>query len=417
MENSIKIKEEKGFFQRIAEIAFMLYVVTLYVFVGRLESIIISQVAFVVFAGLTVLVMLQRQRVHIGKNVLMVYITFTWIFATYFWAQNQYLAWVKIKTMWQLFLLFFLTYNLFCEQKKPHEYLIKCLYVAGITLIGYSIYIYGLGGTISMMSGGENFRFGAEINQENEFGILNATTCIVAFYYLFYKKRFKLFHMAVLALAFLFAMSSGSKTSLLMMVIGIMLLVYKLYGIRQVYKIVIIGTIVVIAFMAVIQLPMFELINSRMEQAVEVITGDGKGDNSSKVRLSMIKDGWDIFKNRLLTGYGADNYRLVSRYRTYSHNNFIEVLVNFGLIGFVLYYLNYWNIMKNLWKSKNDAGKALFCVFIIRFMMEIATVPYYDKTHWILIAFFLMKPIEEENNIEGEVENEIIPEKTEEMCN
>ena len=64
--------------------------------------------------------------------------------------------------------------------------------------------------------------------------------------------------------------------------------------------------------------------------------------------------------------------------------------------------------MKNLWKSKSDAGKALFCVFIIRFMMEIATVPYYEKTHWILIAFFLMKPIEEENNIEGEIEDEII---------
>ena len=416
MENSIKIKEKKGFFQQIAEIAFMIYLITLYIFVDRNESLIISQIAFIAFAGLTVLVMLQRQRVHIGKNVLMVYITFTWIFATYFWAQNQYLAWVKIKTMWQLFLLFFLTYNLFSEEENAHEYLLKCLYIAGISLIGYSIYIYGLADAINMMLGSRNVRLGRDINQENTFGMMNATTCMVAFYYLFYKKRFKLFHMAVLALAFLFAMSSGSRKALLVVCIGVLFLIYKKYGIRQVYKIIAIVLIVSVVFVSVIQLPVFDTVTFRMKQLLETLLGKG-GDSSSQTRTSMISDGWNIFKARMLTGFGVNNYRIVSRYRTYAHNNFIEILVDIGLVGFVLYYLIYWNALKNLWKSKTDAGKALFCIFLVRFMMEIAVVTYYDKLHWIMFAFFLMKPIEPINHIEGENENEIIPEKTEEMCN
>lgn len=417
MENSIKIKEKKGFFQQIAEIAFMIYLITLYIFVDRNESLIISQVAFIVFAGLTVLVMLQRQRVHIGKKVLMVYITFTWIFATYFWAQNQYLAWVKIKTMWQLFLLFFLTYNLFCEQKNAYEYLMKCLYIAGITLLGYSIYTYGLSGTIDMMMGSRNVRLGKDINQENTFGMMNATTCIVAFYYMFYKKRFKLFHIAALVLAFFFAMSSGSRTSLLMICIGILFLVYKRYGIKQVYKLITIVLVLSIAFFSIMQLPVFETINLRMEQMGKNLSGKSGGDSSSATRMDMIIDGWNVFKEKMLVGYGAANYGIVTRYRTYAHNNFIEILVDFGLIGFALYYLNYWNALKNLWNMKTNEGKALLCVFLVRTIMEMVTVTYYDKIHWILMAFFLMKPIVPTNHIEGEVENEIIPEKTEEMCN
>lgn len=414
MENTIK--KQKSFFQRIAEIFFTIYLITLYLFVDKGETIIISQVAFIIFAGLTALVILLRQRIHLGKNVMIVYLTFTWLFATYFWAYNEYLAYLKIRTIWQLFILFFLTYNLFCEEEDSHEYLLKSLYIAGIAMIGYSIYTYGIGYTLDVLKNAatSHTRLGSEINQANTFGMMNATTCIVAFYYLFYRKRFKLFHIVILVLAFLFAMSSGSRKALLMMCIGILFLVYKRYGIRQIYKLVAIVTVLIITFIVIIQLPMFEFISERVEQTVEVVLGTGKGDNSSKLRINMIKDGWDIFKKRILTGYGADNYRLLTRYRTYSHNNFIEILVDFGLVGFILYYLIYWNSLKNLWKTGSDAGKALLTIFLVRFLMEIAVVNYYEKVHWVLMAFFLINPQKSKAKLEGESKNENILKKIEE---
>ena len=417
MENITNTQQKKGFFQRMAELSFMIYMITLYIFVDRGDTLIISQIAFIVFAGLTTWVILQRQRIHFGKNVMIVYIAFAWMFATYFWAQNQLLAWIRIKTMWQLFLMFFLTDNLFCEEENAHEYLIKCLYIAGIALVGYSIHTYGLGKVIDMMTGSRNVRIGGKINQANLFGMMNATTCMVAFYYLFYRKRFKLFHIAVFVLAFIFAMSSGSRKALLIVCIGVLFLTYKRYGIHKVYKVVAIVLVLSVLFIAIIQLSVFETINYRMEQLGKNLAGEGGGDGSSAIRMNMIKDGWSIFKERMLTGYGISNYSVATRYRTYAHNNFIEILVGLGLIGFVLYYLIYWNAMKVLWKSKTDAGKALLCVFLVRFMMEIALVTYSDKIHWILMAFFLMKPAESINSIEGEMENEIISEKTQKSYN
>lgn len=414
MENTIK--KQKSFFQKVAEIFFSIYLITLYLFVDKGETILISQIAFIIFAGLTVLVILQRQRIHLGKNVMIVYLAFTWMFATYFWAKNEYVAYLMMKTMWQLFILFFLTYNLFCEEEDSHEYLLKTLYIAGITMIGYSIYTYGIGYTLDVLktSSSSHARLGTEINQANTFGILNATTCMVAFYYLLYKNRFKLFHIVVLSGAFLFAMSSGSRKALLMVCAGILYLVYKKHGIKKLYKFVAIATVLIIVFIAVIQLPMFEFITHRLEQSVDVITGTGRGDNSSRLRLNMILDGWDVFKERILIGYGANNYRMVTRYRTYSHNNFIEMLVDFGFVGFILYYSIYWSALKNLWTTKYDAGKALLTIFMVRIMMEMAMVSYYDKKHWILMAFFLMNPVKQMSNVEGEINSENIPEKIEE---
>lgn len=390
MENTANLKKKRPLFVRLARWLFALYMITLYIFVDRAETLIISKLAFLLYAGFCVLVILQRKRLHIGKNMLVVYMTLTWMYTTSFWAKHEYLASEKMNTMWQVFILFFLTYNIFCEEEDAHEYLMKSLYISGIVLVVYSIYTYGFSQVISMMSQQGGIRIGREINQENTFGMYNATTVIVAFYYLFYRKRYKLFHIPMIAISFLFAMSSGSRKALLMICFGVLFLIYKRYGIKKLYKVVIITAILIFVFMMVIKLPIFNLINRRLELAVEMLQGESIGDGSARTRFKMISDGWEIFKERLLIGYGANNYAYVSGYWTYAHNNFIEILVDFGLIGFILYYLAYAFAMNNLLKSKKDAGKALLAIFLVRFFMEIALVTYYSKQHWILLAFFLI---------------------------
>ena len=390
MENTTNLKKKRPLFENIARLLFALYMMTLYIFVDKVETLGISRLAFVLYAGFAGLTMLQRKRIHLGKNVMVAYITITWMYAATFWAYNTFWASYKMNTVWQVFLLFFLTYNLFSEDEDAHEYLLKSLYISGIALLGYSIYTYGFSRVIEMMTSSGGGRLGREISHENTFGMYNATTVLVAFYYMLYKKRYKLFHVALAVLAFIFTMSSGSRKALLMLCVGILFLVYKKYGVKKLYKVVIITTLLIALFLMVIKLPMFELINTRVEMAMETLEGDGSGDASANTRFQMILDGWDVFKERLLIGYGADNYALVTGYGTYSHNNFIEILVDFGLIGFILYYLSYVFAMKNLLTSKTDAGKALAAVFLARLLMDVALVTYYSKQQWILLAFFLI---------------------------
>ncbi len=388
MENAIK--PQKIISQKIAEFFFMLYMITLYIFVDKTETVIISKVVFVIFAVFTTVAVLRSKSIHIGRNVMTVYIAFTWMFATVFWAQNVYNATYMIKTMWQLFIQFFLVYNLFAKQPDAYDKLLKSLYVSGVVLIGYSIYLYGFSAVLKALSEGESVRLGAEINQENSFGMMNATTFMVAFYYLFYKRRFKFFHIITVVGSFVFAMASGSRKALLMMCTGVVFLVLRKYKIKHLHKAIAIGTVLVIVLIIVINLPVFDFINSRMDQMFNFITGEGEVDSSSNLRWKMIVEGWNAFKDRFLNGYGANNYRNIGRFKAYAHNNFIEILVDFGAIGFFLYYLIYFMAFRNLWKSDKDAGKALICVFLVRFIMEIAMVTYYSKLHWIVMAFFLI---------------------------
>lgn len=388
MENTIK--PQKRISQKIAEFMFTLYMITLYIFVDREETVMISKTVFVIFAVFTVIAVLRSKSIHIGKNVMAVYIAFTWMFATIFWAQNGHDATVMMKTMWQLFIQFFLAYNLFAKQSDAHDSLLRSLYISGLVLIGYSIYVYGLSDVISAMAGDGTVRFGAEINQENSFGMMNATTVLVAFYYFLYKRKFKIFHTVTVVVSFIFAMSSGSRKALLMILGGALIMVYKKYGWKKLYKIVAVVAILAVVFSSAMKLPIFETISSRMESATEVVTGEGQGDSSTRSRLNMIVGGLEVFKDRIVAGYGANNYKNVTRFKTYAHNNFIEILVNFGLFGFILYYLVYFYGFKNLWKTQNDAGKALFAIFIVRFVMELAMVTYYGKIHWVMMAFYLI---------------------------
>ncbi len=390
MTNAGISKNKIPLFQRLAEFLFIIYLVTLYIFVDRDETLVYSNIAFLLFAGCTVLALLNRKRIYIGKNMMTVYLVFTWMYTTTFWASNSYLAGERMKTMWLLFLLLFLTYNLFYEKEDAHAYLLKGLYTAGIALIIYSLKIYGVSGAIEMMSGESGIRLGTEINQENIFGMMNATTIVIAFYYLLYKKTHKLFHILVISGAFLFAMSSGSRKALLMMCIGVLFLIYKRYGIKKLYKVILVGAVVTILFMAIIKLPMFDLIRGRMETTMGSFTGETTGDSSQRLRSKMIDIGWKLFKERMFIGYGANNFSFVSGLWTYSHNNFIEMLVNFGIIGFILYYSVYLIGIKSLWKQQNDASQTLLIILLVRTIMEIAFITYYSKEQWIILAFSMI---------------------------
>ncbi len=390
MTNTKNSKNKKPLFQRLGEFFYIVYLITLYLFVDRDETLVISNIAFILFAGCTLFVLIQRKRIYIGKKILTAYIAFTWMYATTFWSINSYLANERMNTMWLLFILFFLTYNLFYEKEDAHAYLLKGLYIAGIALIIYSIKTYGISEVIDMMSAEGGVRLGSEINQENSFGMMNAITIIIAFYYLLYKKSYKLLHVIVIAGAFLFAMSSGSRKALLMMCLGVLFLIYKRYGIKKLYKVIAVGVVVVLLFMMVIKLPMFDLIRGRMESTFDSLNGESMGDSSQRLRSRMIATGWELFKDRMLIGYGANNFCILSGYGTYAHNNFIEILVDFGLVGFILYYLIYLIAVKKLWESKQNESKVLLIILLIRLMMEMAMVTYYSKQQWVILAFAMI---------------------------
>ncbi len=390
MNIEMRNRQKKTLVLRMAEFFFAVYMVTDYLFMSDKSALIYTYVAFILFAGFTMLHILERKRMYFGKSFMLAYLTCSWIFASFFWATNQRLALINIKTMWQIFLLFYLVYNLFYENKDAYKKYISAMYIGGIAFVVYTVYAYGVSDLIKTMLSTKAQRLGGDISQANVYGMNHATTTLIAFYYMMYRKRHKLFHFAIMCSSFICAMSSGSKKALLIAIIGILYLVYKMYGVRQLYKIVGVTLFAGILFYIAIQMPMFEMVRRRFEESINALLGQSGGDGSTRARLKFIGTGWRLFKEKMLIGHGVNNFRYVSGYRMYSHNNFIEILVGIGLIGFLLYYSMYLSAFNNINKEKSSEGRLLLVILVVRTVLEMAMVTYYDKKLWIMLAFLLL---------------------------
>ncbi|GIQ69768.1 hypothetical protein XYCOK13_25920 [Xylanibacillus composti] len=138
-------------------------------------------------------------------------------------------------------------------------------------------------------------------------------------------------------------------------------------------------------FWLIFSVPLFyDTIGYRMAGFLDLLTGDNQNVlNGDMERQYMMDYGIDFFKERPITGYGTDNFKILfgdayGRY-VYSHNNFIEMLVNYGVMGFILYYSFYMFLICKLWLMKNDNSKLrdFFLAFMICLLpFEMGVVSY-----------------------------------------
>ena len=134
----------------------------------------------------------------------------------------------------------------------------------------------------------------------------------------------------------------------------------------------------------------------RVEAAFLFATGRDTGDGSISARLALSNDALGLWSKKPLFGWGADQFRYISDFGRYSHNNYAELLVTVGIVGFILFYSIYIYIITygvDFFRSKKNNKKNLgfwILLTVISFLvMDIAAVSYYSKLHWIVLSTIL----------------------------
>ncbi|HHX70320.1 MAG TPA: O-antigen ligase family protein, partial [Gallicola sp.] len=258
--------------------------------------------------------------------------------------------------------------------------------VAGYALVIYSFYIYGFTNIVKAILAGE--RLGSEISQTNKFGMYSATATIGCLYFAIGKNR-KIFYILSI-LPFFLILASASRKAILMIPLGVFLLIVFKYGIRL--KFVFYAVIMLFVFFLILQLPFLDYIKSRLISMFNLFVGD-QVDGSTLARKEMIIFGLKQFSKRPILGYGIDNFRILyGEYarETYAHNNFVELLVDLGLIGFLIYYLMYIYLFLKLIPrafGKNNMSIFILIILCIMLIMDIGRVSYYSKIMYIIFTF------------------------------
>jgi O-antigen ligase len=198
-------------------------------------------------------------------------------------------------------------------------------------------------------------------------------------------------------------MLTGSRKGLLMALVGGFFLLYLIFPRNRIRNTIIAASLCFIAFILLMNVDvLYQIAGSRLEALFSFTTEDSEGDASLMSRNSYILLGWEYFKERPWTGYGLDNFRYFKgAYGTYSHNNYIEILVSGGIPAFLIYYVPIFIIIiqgirllrfKIVDSKITDlkALKSIIVLLIIVQILEYASVNYFQRLPLIITVMALV---------------------------
>lgn len=316
--------------------------------------IAIAIIAFFSFGDYPIYVYTIKVIAIIGLLIISRYIRndsyLNWILVFFIWCALSYI-WAADKDIVISYLVWYLQAILLAysigttvNDRTDIEYILKCIMAGGIILAFRSLR------GVSFSSLG-TFRLGNNIGYNaNEFALKVSLSCIVAFRCFresdqIIKKIINIVFFLTTLAAMLF---SGSRKGILMVAIALFL--YCIISSKNPIKLLknillaIIGLVIVYMLMTKIEF-LYNSFGRRFLLLLNIFDDGSYVGNSIGNRMNAVEIGIDVFKIKPMIGYGLGNYMAATGLRGYAHNNYIQILVDLGIVGIFLYY---WFYVRNM---------------------------------------------------------------------
>ena len=246
--------------------------------------------------------------------------------------------------------------------KKDIDYILRFFFIAGLILtvrILMRTSIRELG----------SFRLGTNMGYNaNELSLKASIACIAGFYFFFKQEKFaKKIILAGLCIALgAVVLFTGSRKGSIMLIMGVIL--YNTLRSSNPIKFirnVIVSVLLFVGFYTLVtQIPPFyNVLGRRLLLMLNMFNANAYVGNSIANRMNLVRIGIDLFKDSPIIGYGIGGFIIASGTGLYAHNNYIELMVDLGIIGTIIYYSMYFYNIKNLIKYMNY-NRSLLALFL-----------------------------------------------------
>lgn len=339
----------------------------LYVFISSLANDMVLSRAFgsltlYLFLGYSVLYILLNKKLKIDRMikwrlVFIGFCVFTMLYSPekgFLFNSEFYLLIVNL-----ILILFLLQYDININDIKKISW-------ANVLSAGVLIFILFARGNLTGFS--TSNRFGEDLfGNSNILATLLMNSALYAIWLLVYSEN-KIIHKIALTLCLVVSyygmfLSGGRKFIIIPAIFLYILLLFKKdsHGRKHLVKYTgVVIALVIAVYYLIMNVPAFyAVIGERMESLFSFIhTGHDISGKSAEIRATMIEIGFNRWLDSPIWGYGFDSFKHYNRLMTgnfyYSHNNYIELLYDLGIIGFAIYYWFYWNLFYVAWKGKNS---------------------------------------------------------------
>lgn len=204
----------------------------------------------------------------------------------------------------------------------------------------------------------------------------------------------KVFYYIYIIAAYLMIVWSGSRKSIIMPIIGMLIIiVFGEFGIKKQISHLIVAVLLGLAAGHVVLSN--DLLSARFINLFNTIFKGATTDVSEVERKYYRETAAMLFLKKPIVGWGADgfmNYLKQIRYShiAYCHNNWLEILSAYGIVGGILYYWYYIYVVMKLMRLKvkfHRMGVVLLSIVIVLFFFEYGIVTYYFPMYHVLFCF------------------------------
>ena len=329
--NNIQTKQKWSWTTgNVAILSLAVYIATVFVFSANVQLNILSQAAFILMCGFSFLYILTKKRAfYINKVTLWLFALLLLSFSSLAWAMNISFGFNKVITVAQLIVLCYFA-NAVVDTPYKVDFTIKAVIFSGYFMYLYTFATVGIDGVLGMFN--DDVRLGGQVNQENTFGYYSAIVFAFALYQMVYKK--KRWYFLFLPLPIIMGLFSGSKKSLLLLALAAFMIIAlkdkKKIISRTIFAVIVVGA----AGYVLYRLGALDLVLKRTEEA---LSGTDVSTNDRKL---FIEFGIEKIKEKPILGYGIEQFALLFE-QSYgrlepSHNNYVQILTSFGIVGFSL---------------------------------------------------------------------------------
>lgn len=257
------------------------------------------------------------------------------------WAQSKQFALSGANTIALNFLCVFSILQVLPKINHWDIHIAKILGTFPIILYLELVFKYGsgiFGGIRNLGTGNHNF-----------IGMVSAFATIFLYYYMKQSHHDTAVLKVLMMVHLLFVMLSMSRKAIMYLAIP-WLIIYLFVGkgfVNKLKRIIYISFILIVAYIALVHIPiLYRFIGAGLQQMMKYFQS-GSGDLSAAGRNTRIVFGISLFKEKPVLGWGTMNYNYLFSIRqsisemTIADNNFVDMLVNGGMIGFIIYYSIY----------------------------------------------------------------------------
>ncbi|MBR5515592.1 MAG: O-antigen ligase family protein [Clostridia bacterium] len=377
-----------GFFKLMSMAFLFTYICSLYVLSYSSLNIICNALFLgsLAFSAMNFLLEKKSFKVEFSFFALLLFVAYAAL--TTFWVKCDTEVMGTVITLGQLF-GFYIIVRLNIQDEKDLKNIIFAIYIGAVIMCIYTVFYYGPFEIIRRISVGE--RIGDEINQMNGMGLYCTILFVMTLYFIIYEK--KKWAIPVLPVSLFVLLGAGSRKSFLLVAFAWLLL--SMFRTKQGrwLRVMVILSILVFAVYMIMELSETSYFFYRISQMFNLFSeNESVTDQSINDRSGMIKYGLELFSKKPIQGYGPMQfeyyYSLLRGVRRPPHCTYIQVIVSFGLIGFVLFYGTYTYIISRLVPMIKKHRKYSILIITLILVFLVNDIGGNMLTHKFIYMFF-----------------------------